>query len=69
MMVTGGPGATDLPIVAPFLSKGILGFLEEVSTSRSIACILKILITISLITIEAQRVSAGNALQEDLWKE
>ena len=56
MMVTGGPGATDLSTVAPFFSKGTLGFLEEVSTSHSIACILKILITISLIKIEAQRV-------------
>ena len=56
MMVTSGPGATDLPIVAPFFSKGTLGFLEEVSTSHSIACILKILIIISLIIIEAQRV-------------
>ena len=53
MMVSGGPGATDLSIVAPFFSKGILGFLEEVSTGHSI---LKILITISLIKIEAQRV-------------
>ena len=56
MMVTGGPGAADLSTVAPFFSKGTLEFLEEVSTSHSIACILKIFITISLIIIEAQRV-------------
>ena len=56
MMVTGGPGAADLSTVARFFNKGTLAFLEAVSTSHSIACILKILITISLIIIEAQRV-------------